>query len=140
MPDDPLDFPEASGRMRSLKNRDSEFGQGCIYNLGLFIAHQYNAYILEEQYSKLTVHISWPEMWFNGAGDHMFDLVIPKNYPIELQERLSYLQTQCLHWRMSLGEAGATKDNVWWALGEAKELLRLIDEFHGVRTVKGMWE
>lgn len=129
-----------------MRETESEFGQGCIYNLGLFVAHQYNAIILEEQYEQINntlgigMQMNWCEMWFNGAADHMFDLIIPTNYPLELQERMNILQSKCLTWRQIMSGHNPIKDDVWWAIGEAKELLRLIDEFHGIKTIKGQYE
>lgn len=127
-----------------MTEHESDFGQGCCYNLGLFIAHQYNAVMMEQQYAAINkqagLDMNWCEMWFNGAADHFYDLVIPNEYPEELKDRLRILQSMSIHWRMPLDGDKPTKDNVWWALGEAKELLRLIDEFHGIKTVKGQWE
>ncbi|MHA1302333.1 MAG: hypothetical protein ACTSPI_01340 [Candidatus Heimdallarchaeaceae archaeon] len=111
------------------EQRESEFGKGLTYCLGLFLCHS------ERDYNSIEDDLQH-ELWFNGAGDHLFELVIPKNLSIKLKNRLKKLQKNVLNWRMS----NATKNDKVWAIQEAKELLRLIDEFYGIKTIKGSWE
>ncbi len=125
---------------------ESEFGRGLTYCLGLFLAHVEglgnsisNYERLRESNPDLFSEESAVEMWFNGAADHLFELEVDSG-PVELRERLALLQSRCLHWRLSMGGDPATREDAHWAIQEAKDLLRLIDEAHGVPVCKGGWE
>jgi hypothetical protein len=123
----------------------SEFGKGTAYCLGLFLAHA-DRYRFDKEcamripgYS--TEHLA--EMWFSGSSDHLYELVIPKNYPPVLKKRLEEFKGKCLAWGHDFGIGSsmmATEKDVTWAIQEAKSLLRVIDEFHGISTEKGDWE
>ena len=115
----------------------SEFGQGLCYNLGLFLAHEGKLHHLSA--------IGGPIMastWFNGASDHLYDLQIPDNFPKELKEELKDFKDKVLDYGHGSGlmNDNVTDKDVLWALQEAKNLLRKIDEFHGIKTIKGEWE
>lgn len=113
---------------------ESEFGKGLTYCLALFLCHSMqDDYFKEGNEYRIST-------WFSGAGDHLYDLVIPEDYPIRLKNRLTKLQDKVLTWRLSMGKNAATKDNAKWAIQEAKDLIRLIDSRNGIETIKGSWE
>jgi len=111
----------------------SEFGKGLCYNLGLFLAHAER----EIQSSKEGMSVA---LWFNGAGDHLFDLVIPPDFPKELRDRLIKFQGRVLSNRNSFFDIELPKSEQTECLQEAKDLLRAIDNFHGIKTEEGEWE
>lgn len=125
---------------------ESEFGKGLCYNLGLFLAHAEKDNILRERALKKglkgmegigdTIY----GMWFNGSSDHLYELEIPKNIPKEIQDRLKEFQDKCLDFGHGLKMDNAKKEDVIWAIQEAKDLLRLIDKAHGIEVIKGDWE
>jgi len=109
----------------------SEFGKGLTYCLGLFLAHaerMNNARYLYSEESKYSI-------WFSGASDHLYELQIPESIPNCLQKRLKKFKDKCLSLRLQ-----ATKENFEWAIQEAKNLLMMIDKFHGIKTKKGVYE
>ena len=114
----------------------SEFGKGLTYNLGLFLAHQDRFFDKRNDKEKDLLYAG---VWFNGAGDHMFDLVIPKSFPEKLQKRLKRFQDKVIKFRNSFGEEVTEKD-IQWSLNEAKNLLILIDKQFGINAVKGEYE
>ena len=116
----------------------SEFGKGLTYCLGLFLAHQEKTREFERMES-LTYTRQW-DLWFNGASDHLCDLQIPPNFPIALRRRLEEFQTKCLNWGHGYNKPEAMKEDVWWAIREAKNLLIEIDKQFGIPTCKGQWE
>ena len=102
----------------------SEFGKGLTYCIGLFLAHAER---------KDLIRGSDYSMWFNGAADHLYELQIPGEYPDALIERLSKFQETCINWRLNW----ASEEDFKWAVQEAKDLLREIDETNGIETEKG---
>lgn len=124
---------------------ESDYGKGLTYCLGLFLAHAEQFRL--DQYQKETedtVDIR-ALTWFNASSDHLYELVIPKTLPLNLQLRLEYLKKKCIWWGHGFGSEGeanhdenkqATKESVRWAIDEAKELLRLIDKYNGIKTIK----
>jgi hypothetical protein len=121
--------------------KKSEFGQGLTYCLGLFLAHE-ERYINDKRMyesSGIETH-SAVAIWFYGAGDHLFDMVIPDNLSNNLKKRLSKFQNKVLEWRLPMDKKNiATEKNLFWAIEEAKELLRLIDNSMGIKTRKAEW-
>lgn len=117
-------------------SEESEFGQGLTYCIGLFLAHADRA----EQYKKDMDSAIWPEMWFNGASDHLFGLVAPLSNN-KLCKEISRWKEKVLHWGHGFPQPPATKKDVYWSIEKAKEFLRRIDEkLLGVKTIKGQWE
>ena len=125
----------------AMPETESEFGKGLCYCLGLFLAHAERVKELKDVYKKSRL-TDWPESWFNGASDHLYELVIPDDLPQDLKTRLTILQGKCLDWGHGFGvdKPAATDADVQWSIDEAKELLRLIDQWHGIAVVKGQWE
>jgi hypothetical protein len=119
---------------RKTLKEESEFGKGLTYCLGLFLAHA-------ERHRKEKGLIDGlkPSIWFNGSSDHLYDLVIPNNLPLNLQKRLADLKDKCIEWGHGF-KIEATMDELNWSLEEAKELLRLIDEHHKIKTIEATWK
>lgn len=106
--------------------KESEFGMGLCYCLGLFLAHAERKVDTGEDTS----------LWFNGAADHLFEMQIPLELPVRLAKRLEKFQSECLSFRLERASKTEKSD----AIQEAKDLLRAIDKLHGVPTIKGCWE
>ncbi|MBE3093711.1 MAG: hypothetical protein IMZ52_01680 [Actinobacteria bacterium] len=126
--------------MKKVKEKEtSEFGKGLTYNLALFLAHQERFF---EYRNKIKSGGSCFDygLWFNGAGDHLYGLEIPKSFPKKLQKRLQDFQTKVLTFRNSLGLNEVTEKDIVWALRETKDLLMEIDGFLGIKSIKGEWE
>lgn len=122
-----------------MQKTESEFGKGLCYNLGLFLAHAERYKEMKQTYAKAGVNISAAEMWFNGASDHLYELEIPEYLVEDLRNRLTHFQEKCLTWGHGFNSL-VTEENVTWAIGEAKELLRLIDISIGVNTIVASWD
>lgn len=123
----------------------SEFGKGLSYCLALFLCHSERVEMYTPEmakklgYSDEHIEKRNAEMWFNGASDHLYDLEIPDKLTISLQNRLKEFQEKVLAWGHGL-QSNATKEDKEWAIFEAKNLIRLIDKFHGIKTEKGQWQ
>lgn len=118
---------------------NSEFGKGLCYNLGLFIAHSDSLMSSIEHYKDIGREKMAYEMWFNGAGDHLFEFQ-PEYAPKHLRKRCEKLKDKVLDFRISVMGNGATAEDVKWTTQEAKDLLRLIDKANGVPVEKGDYE
>lgn len=132
--------------------KDSEFGRGLCYPLGLFLAHEGKLHSMIDDYKEIAKsakergHEDYfneqraVEMWFNGAADHFFEFM-PEFAPRHLYRRCYELQKQCLHWRLPMNKAeNPTKEDAEWALQEAKILLKEIDQAWVIPAVKGDYE
>ena len=124
----------------SAEEESSDFGKGLCYCLALFLEHKHKLY------SEITLYKEYKreewiavEMWFNGAADHLFDFDTDKA-PEGLKERCTILKNKCLGWRLSYNGGHPTQKDAEWAIGEAEELIRLIDESHGVPTTEATWK
>lgn len=106
----------------------SEFGKGLTYCLGLFLAHSERAKMETERDIQL---------WFNGAADHFYDMVIPETMPNDLISRLTILRNKSLNWRLN---DNPTQENKEWALQEARTLLFRIDKHFGIPAIRAQWE
>lgn len=114
----------------------SEFGKGLTYCLGLFLCH---AERFQEKKVKEILGDK-EDLWFNASSDHFYELQIPDNLPADLSNRLAVLRDKCLTWGHGYTEPKATKEDRIWAVKEAKELLRMIDEHFGIATIKATWD
>jgi len=115
----------------------SEFGAGLSYCLGLFLAHaeRYKSHI-EMDFRKKhgwDTEVAW--MWFNGASDHLFDLIIPASLPKSLKRRLKRFQSYCLTRRDGLTHVPMT--DIDYAVAEAKHLLLVIDKAYKIKAKQG---
>ena len=103
----------------------SEFGKGLTYCLGLFLAHVGR-----------TIHDADYSSWFNGAGDHLFELEVPENLPDNVKDRLTLFKGSVINWRLNT----ANKQDYNWAISEAMSLLLEIDKFYGVTCEEADWK
>lgn len=132
------------------KEYPSDFGKGFVYCLGLFLAHADRLPHHIETYAKMAVK-SDPklftegravEMWFYGAADHLFEFQ-PECAPTEeLKKRAMTLKEKCLGWRLVWmpDSKALTREDAYWAIQEAKDILFETDRAHGVPCEKGKWE
>ena len=131
----------------------SEFGKGLTYCLGLFLCHSERDYSISDDFkkyleeaderfikrSKVKEFSHTTEMWFNAASDHFYDLEIPETLPKSLKKRLTKLIDKAINWGHGFNYTVTKKDKKW-AIQEAKDLLRLIDNHFGIKTERGDWE
>lgn len=126
--------------MSSSIPHDSEFGKGLTYCLGLFLCHTERGPYLRDTEKTATEELLYSNgnysIWFNAAADHLYELMIPATLPEELKERLNTFRHKCLDWRMVY----ASKEDMEWAIKEAKTLLLEIDKHFGVEVERGTWE
>lgn len=99
----------------------SEFGKGYSYCLGLFLAHAERRilWLDKNDYS----------LWFNGAGDHLFEFEA-------VSEQAKAFKSRVLHLRLEK----ATEEDFIWAIREAKDLLMQFDKENGYEVIKGDYE
>ncbi len=102
---------------------ESDFGKGYSYCLGLFLAH---TFMFEDVIKK--EYLSYG-IWFNGAGDHIFEFEAKTDREIAFKDRV-------LHHRLET----ATKEDFEWAIREAKDLLMEYDRKNGFEVIKGNYE
>lgn len=110
----------------------SEFGKGFTYCIGLFLAHQFMFPRRELREGNL---------WFNGASDHLYELVIPDNF---------IMKDECEAWRSLVLEYGhglnylcqnnLNEKDISWAIDKGKEFLIAWDKQCGLEAIKGQWE
>ena len=118
----------------------SEFGDGLVYCLGLFLAHQEDYPSKKEIYEKNkidTKHV--PTLWFSGASDHLYGLHIPDDFPNELKVRLGKLKRKCLGFGHGMDWDKVKDEDVYWAIDEAKSLLLLIDKHFKIPSIEAKW-
>ena len=115
----------------------SEFGKGLCYFLALFLEHKHKLH------SEITIYKDiqeneWVavESWFNGAADHFFEFDA-ENAPEKLRKRCKILKDKCIGWRYCGSDA--KREDAEWAIEEAEEIIRLIDESHGIPTIESTW-
>jgi len=122
----------------------SEFGTGFAYCLGLFLCHDERRARYQESRSdyvkergKPSYDIYSASLWFNGAADHLFDMVIPDSF--SHKELAEEFKSKCLNWRNEW-EVKATWEDAQWAIQTAKDLLRAWDAQCGIESEKGDYE
>lgn len=121
----------------------SEFGTGYSYCLGLFLAHEWKLYEYKAREKEQTdkdespTGFSYGMMWFNGAADHLGDLVIPEKLPPEKQREIERFQRSCMKNR---NDDYVALDDCQKALDEAKNFLLEWDLFNGIAAEKGDWQ
>ena len=135
-----------------------QYGRGLCYGLALLLSHEANfKYVLAEvemMAAEGAIRFEGTEQaneknrrdtldrlagvrWFSRAANPIRNLEIPISLPEVIQTRLKELKNTCRQWTFpNAPEEQPTKSDVRWAIEEAKELIRLIDEHHGIRTVK----
>lgn len=119
--------------------KESEFGKGYAYCLGLFLAHAERD---SEQLQKPSDGGKYyaPCVWFYGASDHLFDLQIPKQLPKKRRDEIKAWHKKCMDFRWCDDGLKCTKKDVYEALDYAKQLLLEWDEYCNVPCAKGNWE
>ncbi len=76
--------------------------------------------------------------WFSLAAVHLYDLRMPRGLPQDLQRRLKILQRCCLRGSFPPSlDTGPSRGDVDWAIGEAKELRRLLDNWRRAASARG---
>jgi hypothetical protein len=111
-----------------MPQKESEFGKGFTYCIGLFLAHS-------ERRIKGDLS-DW--VWFNGASDHLYELEIPDNFP--LKKECKAWRDKCLEWGHGSSMSVNKKDARQWALAQALKFLRAWDEYQLIETIKGRYE
>ena len=112
--------------------KESDFGKGLTYNLGLFLAHA--------ERPQMEIHGKDDySLWFNGAADHLYEIEIPVIFKDKLKDRIFKFQSKCLDWRLAMYGTVTEKD-FKWAINEAKSLLLEIDKTMGIDTIKASWQ
>lgn len=107
----------------------SEFGRGFAYCLGLFLAHA-------ERHRERKDDL-YASLWFSGAADHLFELVIPNVFTEEKRKEISDFKDRCISFRFS---TPCTWEDVNKEIQNAKDFLRQYDEVHGIESEKGEYE
>lgn len=117
---------EVIRELLDVEQEPSMFGKGCTYCLGLFLQHTMMHSNMAEVEAK-----SFGLVWFNGASDHLIDMQIPDNFPEYLQKKIGMFKKTCVDWGHNTynGVPMPSKENVEWALDEAKSILMDIDRF-----------
>lgn len=118
-----------------IKEKESEFGKGFVYNLVLFAKH--HSFRLkrneDDDYS----------LWFNGSSDHLYELEIPKQWEgTEIGDKATWLRDNTLdlgHGSGLIGEREVTKKEYDLVFEKLEELCLLIDKELGVETIKAQW-
>lgn len=115
------------------KKKTSEFGAGFVYNLILFAKH----YERLNSYDKTGMSDS-VGLWFNGAGDHFFELEVPKEWEKKKIGKLAKsLQQKVLSYR--LYPSPLSKKHFKEVFEELEELALLIDEELGLEPITADW-
>lgn len=118
----------------------SEFGKGLTYCLGLFLAHEGRIINDLKVYKQIGNEERAFGMWFYSSADHIFELET-ENVPIGMSTRLKRFKNRVMSLRLPMKkEEEATKEDFFWAIKEAKLLLRMIDGRLDVKTREATWE
>lgn len=106
----------------------SDFGTGCAYCLGMFLAHSYFPD------GKVSEKIG-QSIWLYAAADHLFEMEIPKHFHPRLRHKLAKLKSEVMAKRLdSVDEKTKLR-----LIEEAKDCLRWMDNYMGVKTKKAKW-
>jgi hypothetical protein len=116
----------------------SEFGTGFIYNLILFAKHAERVTRMMDDYKKCDLDQNHAiAIWFNGAGDHLFNFNIPKVFQgTEIGTLALEIQRKCLAYRMS---TSVTKEEYEAVFADVERLTRMVDEHFGVDSEEAEW-
>lgn len=112
-----------------VEEEKSEFGKGCVYCLGLFLAHK-------DRWLQRSKNHCEPSIWCYAAADHLIEFEIPENFPDELKNRMGVFHNHVMTHRLSL-DIEVTNEDVEWELTEAEALLMEIDKQLGLKPIKG---
>lgn len=125
---------------------DSEFGQGFLYPLALFVAHTMRLQHIADDYKKMREvnrgHFSArsaAQMCLYGAADHLFDFD-PQQAPEPLRQRCETLRENAMTWRLPMGkDHEATEKEVKDLFEEAKAIFFEVDVLNGVDAKRAQW-
>ena len=118
--------------------KESEFGKGLTYCIGLFLMH---AERNKTGMTKEFLEDRWPEMWFNGASDHVCELETSIIQDEKLRKEVNAWRDKLLHWGHGFSEPHPKPEDIDWAIEKAKEFLRIIDgELLGIEVIRAQNE
>ena len=110
--------------------KESEFGKGFVYCLFLFAKH------FERKINKRDNKEDYM-IFFNGAGDHFFDMEIPKQFKkSEIGKLAEWLKDTGIEYRNNYELTGKQVHEFYQ---KCEELMILIDEELGVKPIKADW-
>ena len=116
----------------------SGFGRGYAYCLGLFLAHEWKLFHDKKIHEDSPViGYSRAMMWFNGAADHLAELIAPDKLPKAKIKEIEKFKSRCMNLR---NDDYATFEDCDEALKDAKRLLLEWDLFNGIEAIKGKWQ
>ena len=116
-----------------MADRESEFGKGLTYCIGLFLAHA-------ERKLCGDGDIDYG-LWFNSSSDHLYELDTLIITDDDMKKRIEEWKHKVIHWGHGFSPPYATKEDFQWSIEQAKGFLLEIDgKIMGVDTIKGSYE
>jgi len=129
------------------------FTDGIVFNLGLFLSQEfhYRGILVDTEVWVMEDKSLFPEAmrknkakmkqeiesmaccrWINHAGHYVLNARTPSTLPKTVEKRMKDLQDKIHGWMYSAKRTQRLeRKDIDWALAEAKEMLRGIDEHHG---------
>ena len=93
------------------KTKESTFGKGCAYCLGMFLAHENSIQIWEQSETEFGKIYKY-SMVIYAAADHLYELKIPDWFPIEIKKRFEIFLDCAFKYRLPMkNEDYPTKEN-----------------------------
>lgn len=128
------------------KKHDSEFGDGFLYPLSLFMCHAdlisgtMKLYAdMKEKHSGMFGADKGAQMWLCASADHMFGFD-PEIAPSEETKILARsLKDRCMAWRLVMEGPGPKAKEVIQLINDAKELMFKLDEHYGNNPKEAQW-
>lgn len=129
------------------ENGKSEFGEGFLYPLALFLAHagelrkDIESYVeMEKKNPGMFGADRGASIWLYGAADHLF-VFDPDAAPSGiLRDRCKEFRDECLSKRLPIGDENTvTKERAGELLNEVKALFLAFDLENGVSAVEAEW-
>jgi len=121
------------------KENTSEFGKGFIYNIVLFAKHWWKHFESFEAVKRMAERNPelWKEgeddMWFNGAGDHFYELTIPEQFKdTDIGKLAKELQDEAIERRL----CSSTKQDIKNFFDKLEKLCMMIDKHLGVEDIE----
>ena len=97
------------------------FNNGFIIALALFVEHKnFTSHICRDKDGKV-----YNDLRLYGATDHLYDLEIPKRFPVKLRKRIHRFKQKCFHFRMANFKDTKISDKIF---KEAEDILVQIDK------------
>jgi hypothetical protein len=127
----------------------SEFGRGLVICLCKFSEHfmylSSELKLYEEMRKGSNDPDLWTEqgaieMWANGAGDHLYEIEVPKGKDWnEIRKKVKELQDFGLSMRCSFGQKKYNLDDVGKLKQMTRDIAIMIDEKIGLKPLEGDW-